>query len=102
MPARLGACGVGALAGDRELRERLNRRRTCRCVRGKNRCSGCDPVGSALPLRVLRAADAMALLEQRGLPEVWRRSVAEALAVIDILDARIAPRDRVTAARARR
>ena len=33
----------------------------------------------------------MALLERRGLPEVWRRSVAEALAVIDILDARIAP-----------
>jgi transposase len=33
----------------------------------------------------------MALLERRGLPEVWRRSVAKALAVIDILDARIAP-----------
>ena len=32
----------------------------------------------------------MAILEQRGLPAVWRRSVAEALAVIDFLDARIA------------
>ena len=43
------------------------------------RCSGCaSPTG-------------MALLEARGVPEVWRRSVAEALAVIDLLDARIAP-----------
>ena len=33
------------------------------------------------------------LLESRGMPEVWRRSVAEALEVIDILDARIAPLD---------
>jgi transposase len=32
----------------------------------------------------------MKLLERRGLPQVWRRSVAEALAVIDMLDARIA------------
>ncbi len=48
--------------------------------------------GLRIPLRVLRAGDAMAMLERRGLPEVWRRSVAEALAVIDILDApRIAP-----------
>jgi transposase len=36
-------------------------------------------------------ADPMVMLEQRGLPPVWRRSVAEALAVVDILDARIAP-----------
>jgi len=38
--------------------------------------------------------DAMELLETRGVPEVWRRSVAEALAVIELLDERIAPLDR--------
>jgi transposase len=36
----------------------------------------------------------MALLEARGVPEVWRRSVAEALAVIDWLDARLSPLER--------
>ena len=35
----------------------------------------------------------MTLLEQRGVPAVWRRSIAEALAVIDLLDARIGPID---------
>jgi transposase len=35
----------------------------------------------------------MGLLEQRGVPEVWRRSIAEALAVIDLLDERITPID---------
>ena len=35
----------------------------------------------------------MMLLEQRGVPAVWRRSVAEALAVIDFLDARIVQLD---------
>jgi len=33
----------------------------------------------------------MELLERRGVPEVWRRSIAEALAVIDLFDARITP-----------
>jgi hypothetical protein len=36
----------------------------------------------------------MELLADRGVPEVWRRSVAEALAVIDLLDERIAPLER--------
>ena len=36
----------------------------------------------------------MELLQARSVPEVWRRSIAEALAVIDLLDARIAPLDR--------
>ena len=36
----------------------------------------------------------MELLETRGVPDVWRRSVAEALAVIELLDERIAPLDR--------
>jgi transposase len=79
---------------DRELRERLNRRAHLIRLRtaAKNRVFGAlSQWGLRIPLRVLRAGDAMALLERRGLPEVWRRSVAEALAVIDILDARIAP-----------
>ena len=79
---------------DRELRERLNRRAHLIRLRtaAKNRVFGAlSQWGVRIPLRVLRAGDAMALLERRGLPEVWRRSVAEALAVIDLLDARIAP-----------
>jgi hypothetical protein len=36
----------------------------------------------------------MQVLEQRGVPDVWRRSIAEALAVIDLLDERITPIDR--------
>jgi transposase len=79
---------------DRELRERLNRRGHLVRLRtaAKNRVFGAlSQWGLRIPLRVLRAGDAMALLERRGVPEVWRRSVAEALAVIDILDARIAP-----------
>jgi len=31
------------------------------------------------------------LLERAGLPEVWRRSVGECLAVVDFFDARLAP-----------
>jgi transposase len=76
------------------LRERLNRRAHLIRLRtaAKNRGFGAlSQWGMRIPLRVIRAGDAMALLERRGLPEVWRRSVAEALAVIDILDARIAP-----------
>jgi simple sugar transport system substrate-binding protein len=35
----------------------------------------------------------MAVLEQQGMPAVWRRSIVEALDVIELLDARIAPLD---------
>jgi transposase len=38
-----------------------------------------------------RAPDAMEPLAARGVPETRRRSIAEALAVIDLLDERIAP-----------
>jgi hypothetical protein len=50
--------------------------------------------GLRLSLRRLRQGDAMALLAERGVPPVWRDSIAEALTVIDLLDARIAPIDR--------
>ena len=36
-------------------------------------------------------ADGVLLLERLALPEVWRASIAEALAVIELLDQRIAP-----------
>ena len=35
-----------------------------------------------------RAIDALA---ERGVPEVWRASIAEAVAVLDLLDGRLAP-----------
>jgi transposase len=81
---------------DRELRERLRRRMHLVRMRASamNRIFGLlTQWGQRLSLRRLRAADAMELLEQRGVPEVWRRSIAEALAVIDLLDERIAPID---------
>jgi transposase len=58
---------------DRALRERLRRRMHLVRMRASamNRIFG--------------------LLTQRGMPAVWRRSIAEALAVIDLLDGRIAP-----------
>ena len=57
--------------------------------------------GLRISLQRLRAPDAMTLLEQRGMPAVWRRSIAEALDVIELLDARIAPLDRELAPLAR-
>jgi hypothetical protein len=47
-----------------------------------------------VPVARLRQPDGLALLEARGMREVWRRSVAEALAVIDWLDGRLAPLER--------
>jgi transposase len=82
--------------GDRELRERLRRRMHLVRMRASamNRIFGLlTQWGLRLSLRRLREPDAMALLEQHGVPEVWRRSIAEALDVIDLLDARIGPLD---------
>ena len=81
---------------DRELRERLRRRMHLvrMCGSAMSRIFGLlTQWGLRLSLRRLREADAMQLLEQRGVPEVWRRSIAEAMAVIDLLDARIGPID---------
>jgi transposase len=82
---------------DRELRERLRRRMHLVRMRASamNRIFGLlTQWGLRLSLRRLREPDALALLQQRGVPEVWRQSIAEALAVIDLLDARIGPIDR--------
>jgi len=86
---------VPALA-DRELRERLRRRMHLVRMRASamNRIFGLlTQWGLRFSLKRLRAPDAMTLLEQRGVPSVWRRSIAEALAVIELLDARIGPLD---------
>jgi transposase len=79
---------------DRELRERLRRRMHLVRMRGSamNRIFGLlTQWGTRLSLNRLRDPDAMQLLEARGIPAVWRRSIQEALDVIDLLDSRIAP-----------
>src|SRR4051794_7832113 len=81
---------------DRALRERLRRRMHLVRMRASamNRIFGLlTQWGLRLSLQRLRAADAMTVLEQRGMPEVWRRSISEALAVIELLDARVTPID---------
>ena len=81
---------------DRGWRERLRRRTHLVRMRASamNRIFGLlTQWGLRLSLKRLRAPDAMGLLEQRGVLEVWRRSIVEALAVIDLLDERITPID---------
>ena len=51
-------------------------------------------MGTAHLARGLRAPDAVELLAERGVDETWRRSIGEALAVIDLLDERVAPLER--------
>jgi len=81
---------------DRELRERLRRRMHLVRLRtsARNRIFGLlTQWGLRLSLVRLRRPDSMQLLESRGVPAVWRHSIAEALAVINLLDERIAPLD---------
>lgn len=81
---------------DRALRERLRRRMHLVRMRASamNRIFGLETQwGLRISLQRLRAPDAMTLLEQQGMPAVWRRSIAEALDVIELLDARITPID---------
>jgi transposase len=82
---------------DRALRERLNRRMHLVRMRtmARNRIHGVlTQWGLKIPVARLREPDGLALLESRGVPEVWRRSIVEALAVIDWLDGRLAPLER--------
>jgi transposase len=79
------------------MRERLKRRLHLVRLRtsAKNRIFGLlTRWGLRIELERLRRGDAMELLAERGVPEFWRRSIAEALAVIDLLDARVAPLER--------
>jgi transposase len=89
---------------DRALRERLKRRMQLVRMRtmARNRIDGVlTQWGPKIAVTRLRQPDGAALLEARGVPPVWRRSVAEALAVIDWLDERLAPLERELAPLAR-
>src|SRR6266508_3023342 len=79
---------------ERALRER--RRRRMHLVRLRTsanaRSAGLQTQwGVRVSLARLRRADGLTLLERAGVPEVWRRSVSECLALIEFLDQRIAP-----------
>src|SRR5215216_6397063 len=89
---------------ERAFSERLKRRAHLTRLRSsaKNRSFGLlSQWGLRFSLSRLREADAPELLESRGVPEVWRRSVFEAVALVDHLDRRIAPLERELLALAR-
>jgi SAM-dependent methyltransferase len=96
VPARSGPGRVGALArGAGAARAAAS---TLHLVRlrssAKNRIFGLlTQWGLRLSLARLRQPDGLELLAARGVHGAWRRSVGEALAVIDLLDERIAPLD---------
>ena len=80
---------------ERELRERLRRRMHLVRLRtsAMNRIYG---LGTQWGLRLgadrlRRRKDRLELLARSGMPTVWQRSIEEALAVIELLDQRIAP-----------
>jgi transposase len=82
---------------ERALRERLRRRMHLVRLRtsAKARIAGLQTQwGVRVSLQRLRRPDGLTLLERAGVPEVWRRSVSECLAVIDFLDAQLEPLDR--------
>ena len=82
---------------ERALREQLRRRIHLVGLRASamNRIFGLlTQWGLRISLDRLRAGDAMELLAERGVEQTWRRSIAEALAVIDLLDERVAPLER--------
>jgi transposase len=79
---------------DRELKERLGRRMHMVRLRTAaiNRAHGVlSQFGVTLPFKRLREPDAEELLSKRGIPEVWRRSIAEAAAIVTMLDRRLIP-----------
>ena len=79
---------------DRELKERLGRRMHMIRLRtsAMNRAHGVlSQFGVKLAFDRLREPDALELLAERGVPEVWRRSVGEAVAIVRVLDERLIP-----------
>jgi len=81
---------------DRALLEQLLRRMHLIRLRtsAKNRIFGLlSQWGVRAGVTHLRKPGAVDALGERGVPEVWRASITEAIAVIDMLDARIAPID---------
>ncbi len=82
---------------DRALRERLRRRMHLVKARtsARNRIFGLlTQCGLRVSHPRLRTPDAMELLERRGVPAVWRASIAELLELIEETDRRIVPTDR--------
>src|SRR5215207_7010028 len=82
---------------ERALREQLRRRMQLVRLRASamNRIFGLlTQWGLRFSLARLRASDAMELLADRGVDARWRRAIAEALAVIELLDERIAALER--------
>ena len=83
-----------ASQADRAIRERLRRRAHLVKLRtsARNRIFGLlTQFGLRVSFTRLRQPGALELLEHRGMPAVWRDSVAEHLAEIEELDRRIAP-----------
>jgi transposase len=81
---------------ERALRERLRRRMHLVRLRtsAKNRTFGLQTQwAQRVSLERLRKPDGLELLERAGVPEVWRSSIRECLAVVDFLDKRLAPID---------
>src|SRR6266700_4010154 len=79
---------------ERALRERLRRRMHLVRLRtsAKSRIFGLQTQwGVRVSLERLRQRDGLALLEQAGVPDVWRRSISECLSVVDFLDERLEP-----------
>jgi transposase len=90
---------------DRALRERLRRRAHLVKVRtsARNRIFGLlTQFGLRVSHSRLRRPDAMELLERRGVPGVWRASIAELLELAEEMDRRIIPIDRELGPLARR
>jgi transposase len=91
-------------ATDRALRERLRRRMHLVKTRtsARNRIFGLlTQFGLRISHARLREPDAIELLAERGVPEVWRASIAELLELAAEMDARIDPIDRELAPIAR-
>jgi transposase len=89
---------------ERELRERLRRRAHLVRLRTSalNRVYGLGTQwGLRLSAERLRRSDGDELLARSGIPPVWRRSIEEALAVVELFDRRIAPLDKELAPIAR-
>jgi transposase len=89
---------------DRAIRERLRRRAHLVKLRTshRNRIFGLlTQFGLRISFTRLRRPDAIELLERRGVPAVWRHSIAEHLDQIDELQRRIGPIDRELAPIAR-
>jgi transposase len=79
---------------DRELKERLGRRMHLVRLRtsAMNRAHGVlSQFGVTLAFKRLRQPDRDELLIELGVPEVWRRSIAEAVGIVRELDERLIP-----------